>query len=238
MTVTAASLRELHRIQRQVSDLNDRLARGPNQVAAGQAHCRQLEESLEQLKAALTEIRKSADGKQLQLREREARIEDLKGKLNACSSNREYQTLKDQISADLQANSVLEDEILDALEQIDEQEGAVGSAAGLLQQGQNDLAKLEQRVAGEKGQLESELTRVTAALESAEAGLPPDFRAEYRRISAARGEHALATVEDEICTSCFQRLTAQTMNELFLERPTFCKSCGSVLYLPEDTRVQ
>ncbi len=57
--------------------------------------------------------------KQLQLREREARIKDLQVKLNTCSSNREYQALKEQIAADQQANSVLSDEILEALERID-----------------------------------------------------------------------------------------------------------------------
>ena len=44
----------------------------------------------------------------------------------------------------------------------------------------------------------------------------------------------LAQVEGEVCGHCYQKLTAQTMNELYLSRPMFCKSCGCLLYLPED----
>ncbi len=47
------------------------------------------------------------------------RIVDLEGKLNTAASNREFSLLKEQIAADEQANSVLSDEILEALEQLD-----------------------------------------------------------------------------------------------------------------------
>ncbi len=119
MTVSASALRELHRIHRQITDLKGQLGRGPRQVRAAEALLERLETALTAAKEALTHTRVSADGKQLQLREREQRIEDLQVKLNTCNSNREYQALKEQIAADQQANSVLSDEILEALEKID-----------------------------------------------------------------------------------------------------------------------
>ena len=64
--------------------------------------------------------------------------------------------------------------------------------------------------------------------------MPSDFKIEYERISRARGEGALAQVEGETCGGCYQMLTAQTINDLLLSRPVFCKSCGALLYLPED----
>ena len=60
-----------------------------------------------------------ADRKQLQLREREAKIHEWEGKMNAAKNNREFQAIKEQIAADSQANSVLSDEILEILEEID-----------------------------------------------------------------------------------------------------------------------
>jgi hypothetical protein len=44
-----------------------------------------------------------ADRKQLQQREREAKIYEWQGKLNAATNNREYQTIKEQIAADTEA---------------------------------------------------------------------------------------------------------------------------------------
>ena len=65
-------------------------------------------------------MRVAADQKQLQLKAGEEKIKDLKRKLNAAASNREYQILKEQIAADDMAKSVLEDEIIEALEKIDQ----------------------------------------------------------------------------------------------------------------------
>jgi hypothetical protein len=75
---------------------------------------------------------------------------------------------------------------------------------------------------------------VTEELTQAERCLPADFKIDYDRISRARGEDALAQVEGETCGGCYQMLTAQTINDLLLSRPVFCKSCGALLYLPED----
>ena len=104
MTVTGESLRELHRIHRQLTDLRSRIDRGPRQVVAGESSVRKLELETVQAKESLKRARMTADEKQLHLKSREDRIEDLRAKLNGASSNKEFQTLKDQIAADEQAN--------------------------------------------------------------------------------------------------------------------------------------
>src|SRR5690606_17697096 len=133
-----------------------------------------------------------------------------------------------------QANRVLEDEILEALEKLDELQANIGRVEENLKRSENELATIRQRVADEQHVLEQELARVTANLEKAEAALPADFRVEYQRIAKARGEGALAPVEGDVCGGCFQTLTTQMQNELRMERPVFCKSCGCLLYLPEQ----
>ena len=234
MTVTADALRQLHRIHRQLSDLRGRLNLGPRQVQAASANLTRLKACVEQAKVELTKTRVHADDKQLQLRQREDRIKDLQSKLNTCGSNREYQALKEQIAADEQANSVLSDEILEALERIDVQQARLAETEKSLQTATGECEKLKQRVESEKAGLESELERVQNELSEAEAALPADLRHDYQRITRVRGEEALAQVEGETCGACYQILSPQTMNELKLSKPVFCKSCGAVLYLPED----
>jgi predicted nucleic acid-binding Zn-ribbon protein len=234
MTVTADALRHLHRIHRQLSDLRGRLDLGPRQVQAASANLTRLKTEVEQAKEVLTKTRVHADDKQLQLRQREDRIKDLQSKLNSCGSNREYQALKEQIAADEQANSVLSDEILEALEKIDEQQAQLTATEESLDTASQEFEKLQQRVKSERAGLQSELERVQNELVQAEAALPADFRADYQRITRVRGEEALAQVDGETCGACYQVLSPQTMNELQLSKPVFCKSCGAVLYLPED----
>jgi predicted nucleic acid-binding Zn-ribbon protein len=238
MSITASALRELHRIHQQLGDLREQLARGPRQVRAGEITVRRLEQQVAQTKETLTKSRVACDDKQLQLRDREDRVEDYKRKLNACGSNREYQALREQIAADLQANNVLSDEILEALARIDELEEEAAAAETNLAKAREELQKARNRVDEHQQDLEAELSRVSAELKDAEAALPPDFKADYDRITKARGEEALTQVEGECCASCYRTLSPQTMNELHMGKPVFCKSCGCLLYLPEDRSIE
>jgi predicted nucleic acid-binding Zn-ribbon protein len=71
-------------------------------------------------------------------------------------------------------------------------------------------------------------------LANAETALPDTFKQEYQRITRVRGEQAMAQVDGEVCGGCYQMLTPQMMNELYMMKPLFCKSCGCLLYLSED----
>jgi predicted nucleic acid-binding Zn-ribbon protein len=237
MNITVEALRELHRLHRQQHDLKDRLSRGPKQVRAGQANVQRLEAALAIARDHNKRARMQADEKNLQLKQREAKIADLQRKLNECKTNAEFSALKDQIAAERQANSVLEDEILDKLEQIDRLQQEVAEVDKNLQLTRKELAATEKRIAEEQAGLESELHRIQELLREAETALPTEFKVEYTRIVRARGEDALAPVDGESCGGCYTILTPQTLNELYLSRPVFCKSCGCLLYLPEDRTI-
>ena len=120
MPATTNVLRDLHRLHQQLGDVRERLERGPKQIKAREANVVRLEAELLQAKADARAARAGSDQKQLLLKSGETKIADLKTKLNQANSNREFQALKDQIAADTMANSVFADEILEAMEKIDE----------------------------------------------------------------------------------------------------------------------
>ena len=237
MAITADVLRELHRIHKQLTDLRDRLDRGPKQVRAAVGNVARLEAELEQARASTQRARLQVDDRQLQLKEREARIADLQKKLNSAASNREYQAFKEQIAADLQANSVLEDEILEGMEKTDVLTAEVAAAEANAKKASEECEKVKKRIEMEVAPLKSERIRVEEELQRVEKELPADLRVEYKRLSEARGEEALAQVDGEVCGSCFQTLTTQMMNELYLAKPLSCKNCGALMYLAEGRKL-
>lgn len=234
MTLAAGILSELHRIHRQLSDLRDRLERGPKQIAASEAVVKRGEAEIAATKETYKRARIASDEKQLQLKQREARIGDLQVKLNQSDNNREYQAFKEQIAADLQANSVLSDEILEGLEHLDVIQGKIALLEANLAKTRADSLKVQARVTEQQAALESEHARVAAELAQNEALLPEDFRKDYERIARVRGENSLAPLEGESCGSCFQMLPPQMINDVRLSRPVFCKSCGCLLYKQEE----
>src|SRR4051812_43645130 len=233
MPTLTETLRTLHRIHRQHSDLKDRLSRGPRQIQAAELAVKKCETDLGQAKEAFKQAKMASDEKQLQLKHRESKLDDLQAKLNMAQSNKEYQLLKDQMAADKQANSVLADEILETLETIDQLQIAVKTAESNLAKTKDELAKVRKRVSDQQQGLETELARVRGELHAAEGVLDGDFKDNYLRLSRSMGEESLAPVEGGCCGGCSQTLTVQMLNLLKLDKPVFCMSCGRLLYLPE-----
>ena len=234
MAVSAATLRTLHRIHRQLSDLRSRLARGPKQIQAAESRLAVLNQSVEDAKEEVKKTRMLADQKELQLKEREMRIEDIRAKLNSCSSNREYQAFTEQIAADEQANSVLSDEILELFDKVTQCQEVAKQQEVSLAKAKTDFEKLRQKIDADKQTLETDVGRLTTELIAVEATLPEEARGDYDRIVGTRGEEGMAVLDGECCGNCFQTITAQMVNELLMERLVLCKSCGCFLYLPED----
>lgn len=234
MNVTADALRKLHQIHRDLTDMRENMARGPKQLAAANVNLDRLTQAFDANQENLTQARVQSDQKQLQLKASEDRIEDMKRKRNECSTNKEYQTLIEQIAADEMATSVLSDEILECMENIDVLQNVTTESKDKVDKTATDIQKLQNKISEKHKGLEEEVARLSNELAIAEKELPDDFKTEYERVVKARGNDALTTVESNMCGGCYQMITPQMSNELHIARPVFCKSCGRMLYLAED----
>jgi len=233
MAVTAEALRELHRIHRQLADLRERLVRGPRQIKARQLNVAKLTAAQSEAHKAVQQIRMATDQKQLELKASEGHIEDWKTRLNGCSSNKEYQTLLEQIAAAEMAGSVLADEILEAMERGDQLETAASKADALLKSGQEELLKFRQIVAHETEIAGGDIERLENELAKAESDLPTALLGDYRRVIHSKGAEGMAEVEERVCLGCGQQITLNMQNNLMLDKLVFCTSCGCLLYLGE-----
>jgi len=233
MSITAASLRELHRIHSQLADLRGRLERGPHAIRVRQKNVETLQDALDTAHESVKQTRMMADKKQLDLKSSEERIVDWNAKLNTASSNKEYQTLQEQIAAAEMANSVLADEILEALERVDELSAEATQAQQHLQAGQAELARVTKQVEDNTDALRGDIERLEGELLLAEKSLPGDFMGDYRRIINSKGAEGMAPSEEGVCTGCGQQITLNMQNDLAMSRPVFCKACGCLLYVPE-----
>ena len=235
MNVTADALRQLHSIHQSLTDLRERMVRGPKQLAASEANLKRLQENHEAHQQTLMQARVQSDERQLQLKTAEDRILDMKRKKNECSTNKEFQTLIEQIAADEMATSVLADEILEIMEKIDGLQNVAEESKTQLGNSQNDFEKLKIHITENQQILETEIAKSSDGLVQAEKELPADFKLEYERLVKARKDDALTSVENGMCGGCFQMITPQMTNELQMARPVFCKACGRMLYLVEES---
>ena len=230
MSLDFGLLQTLHRMLRQLTDIEDRMRRGPMKVKVVESNETSFATDEAECLVRQEELRRSSNDKTMQLNEREAKIEDMKHKLNTCDSNKEFQLLKDRIAADLQANSVLQDEILELLERLDVVNEEVAQAKANHQKAKDETIAMREKVQLELSELEAEKARVTTELAEGEKGLPGAMTEDYRRLVRLKGENAFAISMIDTCDNCNQRLTTQTVSDLMLKKLVYCPGCGAVLY--------
>ncbi len=230
MNIDYGMLRTLHRLLRQIADVRERIDKGPKKVKLVQQNELKFQQTVDAAKETLTQTKMAADAKQLQLGEREATIEKLKGNLNTCDSNKEFQLLKDRIAADEQANSVLSDEILELLERIDVLEEQLTTAKVNHEKAQAETKTIRTNVSAELEKLNRELAQLNVDLEEQEKLIPTDLKVDYRRLVEKKGEDALTDTDAETCGYCNQRFTTQMAADLLMKKAMFCKGCGCLLY--------
>ncbi|MCE9548213.1 MAG: phospholipase [Planctomycetia bacterium] len=230
MSISAAGMQDLHRIHQQLTDLRERLAAGPKQITNRQINVTRLEAELAKAKDEHKAARVSADQKQLLLKAGEQKIRDRRTQLNQCNTNREYQTMVEQIAGDEMTNSVLEDEILEALDKIERAQQGVALAEGNIVKAKAELVKATEAVRATEDSLKTDVHRLEGELAEREKTLPADFLEVYARLVKARGEDALAKVDGDCCGGCYQQLTPNVINQILMERIIVCAGCGRLLY--------
>jgi len=226
-------MKQLHDLRLKLREISDQLERGPRQIAARKQNVEKKREELDALRNKLKQMKMVADQKNLQLKSSESRIYDLNGKLNAAANNREYEALRSQIAADTMAKSVLEDEILEALEKVDTAQIDVKKFEQEMTSVDADLQKLTEEVRAKEGGLKEQAAELEKQVAEAEKILPPDIVPQYRRLVQAYGAAALAPVLNKSCSECYVSLTAQVYVELRSGKVRFC-TCGRLMYVAEE----
>ncbi len=233
MPTTAEIVQRLHRVWRQRSDLESQLARGPKQLAHAQLQLNTAADALKAHREHIKTKKMEADRKQLQMREREAKLYETEVKMNMCKADREYQALKSQMAADKQANSVLADEILETLEEIDRLENQTQEFVDRESRCKSELVQVDSRVAQAKSKLEADLKDVLVELADAEKGLTGDLRTAYDRLVPTMKEETIVALEDgSCCGGCYTQLAPRYLDQLDMNDAIRCTSCGRLVYAP------
>lgn len=230
MTSVTQGLQELHSILLAIQDFETELQRGPRRIVASDKKVATKTADIEAQKLVITDLRKSSDQKTLQLKTNEARIIDLKVKLNVAKSNREYEIITGQMEADAMANSVLEDEILEGLEKVDQANERLQELKKELEEAIAKRKTVEKSIADALPGIESELAAARESLKDAEAVVPAKHKGQYNRLINTHGAASLASVDDGCCTNCYGMLAPQEKVLLNTHQVIFCRACGRIMY--------
>lgn len=159
------------------------------------------------------------------------KIAKSKEKLTSVKTNKEYQALLKEIDDLKNANSKLEDQMLEILEQIEQSEVQ-------LEEKTNELKSVKVRVASEKVEItkaaEEDRTRLAAFQNDFQALLDtvnPDLMKAFTSVRSRIGKLAIAKVEDAVCAGCHMNIPPQMYIELQrFESLMYCPQCQRIIY--------
>lgn len=232
-TTPAAILRELHRLRRHATSLQEEIERLPRQLKAQQAKVTRQEDAIKQAQEGIKKLKVAAADKEKSLKAKHQDIAKHEKQRNEATGKKEYDALGAEITAARDACTKLEEEALNALSAIEEQTGRLPELEKVLKQAQQEVTNFDATCKERQGEMSGELQKVLAQIKEVETTMPADIRGQYDRLVAARGEDAMAAVVERNCQACYTGITAQQYNELLQGMFVFCRSCGRYLYLAE-----
>ncbi len=236
MAATASNLRELHEMHQRAKALRDRLGSGPRTLATRQTALAAKQAALIDARKALQDAKARLKNKEVQLQGQQAKVDDLNVKLNAVKKNEEYKAIQNQIAHDKLSMGKVEDEILETMTSIEGQIAAIAILESEAKAFEVEVATMKAQIDSQAGAQKTQLDELDRGIAAAEGIIPDDERERYRRTVKQRGADALAEVDGNACSGCYVSVTSQMVNELINGGGlTFCKTCGRILYLSEDS---
>ncbi|WP_337176817.1 C4-type zinc ribbon domain-containing protein [Paludisphaera sp.] len=234
MNATADALRDLHTLHQRAKALRDRLASAPRTLAARTAALAARAAEVEKLRKGVQDAQLSVKKGEHAIQTSQAKIDDLKVKLNLVKKNEEYKAIQNQIAHDQAAIGKNEDEVLQGYELVEARKAEMAAAEAELKAFSDEVDALKKTIEDQAAGQKAQLAELEAAIVAAEGHIPADVREQYKRTVRQLGADALAAVEGGVCLGCYTSVTPQMLNELInRDGLTFCKSCGRLLYFAE-----
>ena len=242
-----SALLHLQTIERQLAEVKSRLRVRENAVAAQEKRIEQFQGDWDQLNQQRLDRRKEAAEIELDLREKEDKVAQLRGVLNTAKTNKEYAAVLTQINTLKADNSKLEDQALKIMTQVDELKGQADEVQTTIDQEQQRLEEIKQSAADEVAKLHGMVEDLSTRRATAAADVPGEQLALFERIAGNLGGDAMARIEIEgskppysyICGGCFMSLNAEHANALrSRDEVRTCDSCGRILYLEVEQEAQ
>lgn len=182
----------------------------------------------------LQEAQAAVHRREMDLKQREGRIQDLQGKLNSCSSNKEYQGILMEIGTIRAENGRVEEQILLAMDESDAKDGLHEAARAKTRETEALVRQAKAAVDEKRAAFEAELAAARARREEIAASIPPEALRIYERIRGGNRQTgiAVASVHGEYCQRCQMSVTPQEYSDLVAgTKIVLCRSCQRILVL-------
>jgi predicted nucleic acid-binding Zn-ribbon protein len=225
---------ELQGLDTQIFRLERGLNSMPDEIRKLEDEFKEKTDRLKKLEDGLKALQVKRKEKELELETKEGSIKKLQTQLYQLKTNKEYTAMEQEIARIRADNSILEEDIIKILDQVDAENRNIAKE-------KEALKTEEKKLAEEKAKKDEEAKRMNAELEtlkSQRAGLAVKvdkaILPKYERILNSKDGLAVVPVVSESCQGCFRLMPPQVINEIRMKNDLiFCENCARILYIEE-----
>ncbi|MFB3893558.1 MAG: zinc ribbon domain-containing protein [Phycisphaerae bacterium] len=234
------ALLRLQAVERDLTAVRRRLQTRKNAVAIQQRKIDQLRAEYAAIHDKAVSRRKEADRRELDLKQKEAKVSSLRTALNTAKTNKEYAAILTELNTHKADNAKLEEEILKIMQEVDSIKADADKVNAQIEAESKRLQETQRTSEEEINRLTELTDKLTAQRADAAAEVPPEALAAFNRISESYEGEAMAVVEvhgkrppyDYVCGGCYMSLNAEHANVLRTrDEIRTCDNCRRILYI-------
>ena len=207
---------------------------GPQEIKAIDAAFQEKKQNLASLEKALLDLQKQRKEVELELASKEEAAKKLQSQLFSLKTNKEYQTMLQQIQGAKADASVVEDKILEVLDKTDKLKLEIEQETLRLKGEEKTFGEQKKKVEDRIKEIDDRLAQLDAQRRQSLANIDQKILPQYERILQSREGLAIVSVKNNSCAGCNMFVPPQVINLIKMyERIITCEMCNRILYTEE-----
>lgn len=171
---------------------------------------------------------------EMELKEREARITALNGKLGGATSNKEYQSILTEVATIKAENGKIEERILVAMDEVEAKDKLWEAAKAKTRETEGIVRNANADVERRRAEFDAEVAAAKTERDGIAASIPAEALKAYERIRNGNRTTGIAVVEvhGDYCQGCQMEITPQQYSDLVHGKSlVLCRSCQRIMVL-------
>ena len=199
----------------------------PTQVAERGAELAEAKEELEKIRRRFEEAQRERRRLEGAIDDKTQALAKYRSHLDSVKTNKEYQSLQNEIAVTRESISKTEDKLLDLLDRMEKDQREVDERGRSLQRLEADVTRANREAEERLRDVEVQLIEVAEKRERFIPTLSQPVRGEYGRLCEHYPGGAFAVAAGGVCRGCYVNVPAQVVAELRAGSKLYrCESCG------------
>ncbi len=226
---------QLQDVDSEIYALKEENEAKPKEIEALKAAFEEKKKKLVELEKTLLDLQKQRKEKELELASKEENAKKLETQLYSLKTNKEYQTMLQQIEDTKTDASLTEDKILGLLEQTDNIKNEIDQENKKLKDEETVFNAQKNKIEERIREIEERLHQLDTQRKQITPNIDKKILAQYEKILFNRYGLAIVSVKDNSCLGCNMYVPPQVINLIKMyERIVTCEICNRILHINEE----